>query len=223
MKIQELPTDEELADILRDDAEQFVQALWQCYAHKIMAYLGKVSWDILDEHELADVFQETMRAVWQRVDQDDFDADRPLRMVFRIARNKGIDARRQKMGRRKLDRPLINESEITDLVIADMAGSELALAAKLQSAEERRRFEKTLPELVAELPPRQRAAATAFVECYADIRQGEKWEQLAAAMSKLIGEPVTVAAATSALRAALAKLRTMLLERGFEFVGGRLQ
>ena len=139
-------------------------------------------------------------------------------MVCRIARNKSIDARRRKFGRQSA-----NETDITDLVIADMAGTDLALAAKLQSAEERRRFEETLPHLLAELPQRQRAAATAFVECYAEIRQGEKWEQLAAAMSACLGEQVTIAAATSALRAALAKLRTALVQRGFEFVEGRFQ
>ena len=218
LKLQEVPTETILAQTLQDDPGQFMQMLWDCHARKIMAYLGKVSWDMLDEHELADAFQETLRAVWLRVNSDDLQTDRPLRMVFRIARNKGIDARRRKFGRKSA-----NETDITDLVIADMAGTDLALAAKLQSAEERQRFEETLPELLAELPHRQRAAATAFVECYADIRQGEKWEQLASAMSACLGEKVTIDAATSALRAALAKLRTALVQRGFEFVDGRFQ
>ena len=99
----------------------------------------------------------------------------------------------------------------------------MALAVKHQSLEERQRFDETLPKLLAELPDRQRAAATAFVECYADIRKQEKWEQLAKSMSVLIGKPVTIEAATSALRAALEKLRAALAREGFEFVEGRLQ
>ena len=103
MKTAELPTDEDFAELLRDDRAGFLNALSECYAGKIMAYLGKVSWDILDEHELADAYQETLRAVWQRIGRSDLDAERPLRMVFRIARNKGVDARRRKLGRQPVD------------------------------------------------------------------------------------------------------------------------
>ena len=117
MKTTELPTDEDLAEILREDCAGFLQTLSDCYAGKIMAYLGKVSWNALDEHELADTFQETLRDVWQRIRQADFNPDRPLRMVFRIARNKGVDARRRKLGRRQF-----SETDIADLVIADMEG-----------------------------------------------------------------------------------------------------
>lgn len=218
MRTETIPADEDLAEILQDDARLFMQTLSDYYPSKIMAYLGKVSWDILDEHELADAYQETLRDVWQRIRQPDFDPDRPLRMVFRIARNKGIDARRRKFGQRQ-----VNETDITDLVIADMEGTDLALAVKHQSVEERRRFDETLPKLLAELPNRQRAAATAFVECYADIRQGEKWEQLAQSMSALTGKSISIDAATSALRAALEKLRAALVREGFEFVEGKLQ
>ena len=49
MKTQQLPTEEELAEVLQDDAGLFMQALYEYYAGKIMAWLGKASFDVLDE------------------------------------------------------------------------------------------------------------------------------------------------------------------------------
>lgn len=218
MKTQQLPTEEELADALRDDTGLFMQALCEFYAEKIMACLGTASWDMLNEHELADAFQETVIAIWEIIQSPKFDPNRSLRMVFRIARNKGVDARRQK----QRCRHGANETDITDLIIADMEGSDLSLAVRLQSEDEMRRFWETLPKVVARLPEQQRAAAAAFLECYDDIRHGGKWEQIARAIGAFTGKRVTVAAATSATRAALAKIRSELIREKFEFVEGRL-
>ena len=218
MTTQQLPTEEELTGVLRDDTGLFMQALYEYYAGKIMAWLGTKSFDVLDEHELADAFQETMSAVWQRVEKPGFDPNRPLRMVFRIARNTAVSFLRKRLRIRRV----ANESDITDLLISNIEGSDLALAVRLQSEDEMRRFREILPGIVAELPKRQRAAAMALLECYEDIRHGDKWEQMTESIGALTGKRVTVAAATSATRAALAKIRSELAREEFELVEGRL-
>src|SRR5690606_2522700 len=95
-----LPDEQELGEALQDDPEFFMRSLWEYYHKPLIACIGKNSFDMLTAEELADCLQDVMLAVWETVRKPDFDPYRPLRMVFRIARNKAIDYRRRKMGRK---------------------------------------------------------------------------------------------------------------------------
>jgi hypothetical protein len=92
----------------------------------------------------------------------------------------------------------------------------------LIAREEKERFNRELPDIIDGLPERQKAAASAFLLCYEEIRPNDKFKPLADAMGKLTGERFTVDAAKSAWRNAMESIRRELKRRGFDYVEGRL-
>lgn len=220
MAVAEPTREEVLATLLPEEPEYFVRLLFEDYKKKLAACIGKHGRGVLKRHDIKDVLQETLIAVWDRIREPEFDPHRPLRMVFTIARNKAIDARRKKL---RLRRRGANETDVTDLVISDMAGSNLALDYKYAGEEEKRRLDDVLPDIVADLPERQRLAVNAFLECYEEIRERNKHRLVADAMSRMCGEVVDVAAAKSALRAGLEKVKADLVRRGIKFVDRRME
>lgn len=218
MESREPTSEEDLASLLPTDPESFIEFLVEDYGDKIVACIGQASYDMLDTAEVEDVLQETLIAVWEKVCDPCFDRRGPLRMVFAIAKNKAIDAYRKK-GR--LRKKVVVNSEITDLVISDMQGSDLSMAWKYADETEKHRLPELLPGIIAGLPPRQKAAVLAFKECYMEIRAKDKYRLVAEAMSRITGEPETVAAAKSALRAGLEKVKRELIRLGIGFVEGR--
>lgn len=220
MESREPASEEDLASLLPADPESFIEFLVEDYGGKIVAFIGKTSYDMLDTAEVEDVLQETLIAVWEKVSEPQFVPQGVLRMVFTIARNKAIDAYRKK-GR--LGKKVVVNSEITDLVIADMQGSDLSLAWKFADEGEKHRLPEVLPAIVAGLPSQQKAAVLAFKECFMEIRAKDKYRLVAEAMSRITGTAETVAAAKSALRAGLQKVKGELIRMGISFVEGRGQ
>ena len=218
MDTRTLPTEEELEQLLTEDSDLFMQALFLYYGEKIMACIGIASRDRLNEHELADAFQDTMMEVLEKVRSDDFDRQRPLRMVFRIAKCRAIDHARRKLGLRRKAK----QRELTDMIIQDLSGSDLGLDWKYVAREEQERFNAVLPEIIDGLPERQKAAANAFLLCYEEIRPNDRYKPLADAMSVITGQRETVDAVKSAFRHALDGIRNELKRQGFDFVEGRL-
>lgn len=216
MKKAEPVSEEELAELLPDDPGTFVTFLDSDYGGKLMACIGRASLDVLDESELARAYQETLIAVWTTVQKPGFEPNRPLRIVFAIAKNKALDALRRKFGRTK--RRVLNESDVTNLVISDLEGTNLGIDWKYAGEEEKRRLHEVLPEIIETLSPRQRAAAAAFYACFEQVRPNDKYRPIVEAMSAITGQAETVAAAKSALTAAFAKIRAELVRRGISFV-----
>lgn len=217
MEPREPPGEEELAAFLPEDPASFVDFLVDYWGEKIVACIGLESLDSLDTAETEDALQETLIAIWERVSDPSFEPQRPLRMVFTIAKRKAIDAYRKKM---RLKKHVVVDSPMTDLLIADMQGSDLSLAWKFADEYEKSRLLEVLPGIVGRLPPRQKSAVLAFKECYADIRAKNKYRLIADAMSQITGQPETIAAAKSALRAGLEKVRNELVRLGIGFVEG---
>ena len=219
MAVTEPTTEEDLASLLPAEPELFLRLLFEDYRRKLAACVGKHGRGILNEHDIRDVLQEILVAVWDKVREPDFDSSGPvLAMVFIIARNKAVDARRAKQRLKKLG---ANETDVTDLIISDMAGSDLAFAYRYASEEEKRRLDQMLPDIVASLPLRQNLAVNAFLECYEEIRKKNKHRLVAGVMSRMCDEVVDVVAAKSALRAGLEKVKSELTRRGIEFVERR--
>lgn len=219
MAVTELTSEEDLASLLPDDPSTFFKFLVADYGERLAACVGKHGRGVLNEHDIADVLQETFRALFILVSKQDFDAGQPvLPMVFTIARNKAVDARRTKLRGRKIG---TNESDVTDLIISDMAGSDLAFDYRYASEEEKQRLDAVLADIVTGLPARQQLAVNAFLDCYEEIREKNKHRLVADAMSRLSGERVDVVAAKSALRVGLEKVRSELVRRGIKFVDRR--
>jgi len=209
-------SEEDLASLLPGDPGGFIELLYAEYREKLAACVGKAGKGMLNEADIAEVIQETMVGVWTTIQKAGFKPDGPLKMVFRIARNKAVDACRRKgrfIG--------ANESDVTDLIIDDLANSDLGLEYRLASEEEKRRLVDVLPDIIAALPSQQRFAVTAFRECYEEIRKKNVYRPVAEAMTRLSGEHVSVAAAKSALKAGLEKVRRELIRHGIGFVERR--
>lgn len=217
MSVTEPTSEEDLASLLPEEPELFIQLLFNDYRKKLAACIGKHGRG-LNAHDIKDVLQKTLIEVWDKIREPDFDPERPLRIVFRIATCRAIDARRKKLRLKKLGK---NETDITDLIIADMERTNLASDYRYASEEEKGQLHQVLPDIVAELPERQRLAVNAFLECYEEIRAKNKHRLVAEAMSRAYGEVVDVAAAKSALREGLKKVKSELARRGIEFVERR--
>lgn len=217
MTVTEPTSEEDLASLLPEEPELFIQLLFNDYRKILAACIGKHGRG-LNVQDIKDVLQKTLIEVWNKVRQPDFDPNRPLRMVFRIATCRAIDARRKKLRLKKLG---TNETDITDLIIADMERTNLASDYRYAGEEEKGQLHQLLPDIVAELPERQRLAVNAFLECYEEIRVKNKHRLVAEAMSRASGEVVDVAAAKSALREGLKKVKSELARRGIKFVERR--
>lgn len=146
--------------------------------------------------------------------------------MFAIAATKARDARRTKARytRRKQEgrQPgnASDVSELSDLILDDLVGSNLRADVIVADDEEKRRFDEALPEVISGLPVQQRAAATAFLECYQELRERNKYGPLAEVMSDLTGDDITPGAAKSALRGAMENIRKELVRRGISFLKG---
>jgi len=216
MPTEQLPSQKELEEALRESPRYFVEAVHEYYQRILMQYIKKHSWGVLDSHELRDAYQETMMAIWERVQKPDFDPDRPLRMVYRIARNIAVTMRRKKM-RCKVN---ADQEVVANAVAGDLTGTTVGLEWRLLSSDERRDFQQTVQEVIASLPPRQRMAAQAFAEVYQELREKDKYRPLAAAMSAISGKTEDVATAKSAWRFARERIQDELARRGFGFMKG---
>jgi DNA-directed RNA polymerase specialized sigma24 family protein len=215
MESNEPASEEDLASLLPGAPETFIDFLVEDYGEKLVACIGQTSYDMLDTAEVEDVLQETLIEVWEKVNDPAFVPERPLRMVFTIAKTNSIDAYRRKC---RFKRRICVDSELTDLVIADMQGSDLSLAWKYADESDKQRLPQLLPGILTGLPPRQKLAVLALKECLGEIRAKNKYKPIADAMSRLSGKPEDVAAVKSALRAGLAKIKSELVRLGIKFV-----
>ncbi len=216
MPTEQLPSQGELEKALRDSPRYFFEVIDEYYRRILMQYIKKHSWGVLDTHELLDAYQEVMTALWERIQKSDFDPDRPMRIVYRIARNIAVSMRRRKM-RCPVN---INQDAVVNAIASDLVNTTTGLEWRLLSPEERREFQQAVEEIIGKLPPRQRLAAQAFAETYEELREKDMYRPLAAAMSAISGKMEDVATAKSAWRFAREKIQEELARRGFGFMKG---
>jgi DNA-directed RNA polymerase specialized sigma24 family protein len=229
MAATEPTSEEDLASLLPEEPEYFVRLLYVDYKLDLVRCIRRHTYGFLRNSEIPDVLHDAMLAILEKVKEPSFVPDKPMGMVNIIVRNKAVDARRKKMRLRKIGTPasdIANRSDqeyasVIDYVISDMNGSDLSVEYRLANEEERKRFIEVFPDIVAELPERQKLAVVAFVECFDEIRKKDKYRPIADVMSRMTGEVVDVAAARSALRAGLEKVRTELARHGIQFVERR--
>jgi DNA-directed RNA polymerase specialized sigma24 family protein len=209
-------SEEALQDCLRADPDRAIALLHEWYALQIARYLKRVTWSLLGPEDLKDAYQETLRAVLERVRAPGFDPRRPLRLVYAIARRKGTD-----FLRRRGHRPNTNEDAILHLVAADLKETDLGFAWKKRMGPvEAKEFREVLLKAVAVLPERQRLVARVFIDHFEEFRERDTYQPLARAVSAVTGEPENVAAVKSAWRAARATLAEELARRGYPIAEG---
>jgi DNA-directed RNA polymerase specialized sigma24 family protein len=204
----------DLESALRDNREVGIQLLVAEFGEPVLRYIKHVTRGLLDPQELMVVYQETILGVIETVRRPGFDPCRPLRVVYRIARNKGIDALR----RRGL-RAATNEGAFLGNLPAGLKDADLGSRAKLGlSPAEAREFRQVLLEFVATLPPRQRLVAQCFVDNCDAFSERDIYMPLADAVSAVTGQTESVAAVKSDWRFAREKIAAELRRRGYTFL-----
>jgi DNA-directed RNA polymerase specialized sigma24 family protein len=211
MTTASVASEEALQECLRADPERAVVLLHEWYGLHIARYLKRVTWSLLGPEDMKDAYQETLRAVLERVRSPGFEPSRPLRLVYAIARRKGTDALR-----RRGYRANTNEDSILHLVAADLKESDLGFAwKKRMGPAEAKEFREVLLKAVAALPARQRLVARVFIDHFEEFRERNTYQPLARAVSTVTGEPENVAAIKSAWRAARTTLAEELARHGY--------
>src|SRR5262249_17987506 len=159
-----------------------------------------------------EIYQEVLISVWKKAKEPGFNPSRPLRIVYRITRFRVADHRR-----RRKHRANTNEDGILGAVAASLKDTDLGFQWKLHMGPaELREFRKSLPEIIATLPRRQRLVAECFKDNFEDFR-GERdvAKPLADAVSAVTGNTENVVAVMSAWRVAREKIAAELQRRGF--------
>ena len=207
-------TEADLESALRDDPDFAIELLDAEYQGQIIRYIKRVTWGILDHDELMVAYQETMFALIQKVREPGFDPRRPLRIVYKIARNKAVDLRRERRYRMNT-----NEDGFLGAVAADLKNTELGFQWRLNiGPAEAKEFREILLEIIQTLPPRQRLVARCFVDHYEDFRERDTYRPLAEAVGAVTGKAESVAAVKSDWRFAREKIAAELVRRGYSFI-----
>ncbi len=180
---------EDLLAVARHRDREAFGRLFDYYAPRVKAYLRRLGADPQQAEELA---QEVMLTVWRRAAQYDPRRATPGTWIFRIARNRRIDALRRER------RP----PEAEEVEVEAEAGGEEEAAERpgeaLEARSEALLMERRLREAIARLPPEQAEILRLYY--LEEMPQGE--------IADTLGLPLGTV--KSRLRLALAKLRDYL-------------
>ncbi len=183
-----------IADLLevarRRDREAFGR-LFDYYAPRVKAYLRRLG---ADEQQAEELTQEVMLTVWRRAGQYDPRRATPGTWIFRIARNRRIDALR-----REKRPPEAEEAEVEAEAGGEEEAAELPGEA-LEAESEALLLKEKLRAAIAELPPEQAEILRLYY--LEEMPQGE--------IADALGLPLGTI--KSRLRLALAKLRDYFAE-----------
>jgi len=213
MTTDQLPTEAELESILDEDEDAFFELIYEYHQRPLVAYMNKMSRGLLSQEELREAMQDALLCFVQKVRDPDFDRREPKRMLYAIARNIAVRNRR-----RRIAQPDVADHEaVIQAVGMDLAGTSLGQEWRYESPDRRQSLQEIVVEIVAGLPERQQFAMLAFLDCYTTIRAKNKYGPIKEAMEALTGQPESLAAVKSALRAGLKAVARELKKRGFKY------
>jgi DNA-directed RNA polymerase specialized sigma24 family protein len=204
----------ELEEVLRTDPDFAVRILDSEYREQIFQFIKRETWGRLQDAELLDAYQETMRAFVCKMRKPDFNPARPLAIIYHIARLKGLDQLRA----RKRRRTVAAEPDFLETAAQALKGSDTGVQWRLLSALQRKEFQETVLDIIQTLPARQKLVAACYVECFEEILHEDSYRPLAELVSSRTGQPEIVATVKSNWHAARKKIAKELHRRGFEFI-----
>ena len=199
----------ELECLFRKDPRAAIEYLDKKFRHQIACYIKRVTWGLLKPDDLNDAYQETLTALIAKIRKRGFDPTRPLRLVYEIARNKGIDAMRRQGHRVRTDTNRLFEG-LADLSAGNSGGVTTAL--------ELQELRSCLEQVILTLPDQQRLVARVFVDNFEDFGPRDIYSKLTGAVNKTLGpqERLSEQAVKSAWREARTKLAAGLRHRGYD-------
>lgn len=196
--------DEELEKAFATNPDAAVSLLHQNYRVLIARYIKSVSKGQLRPEELGDVYQETLLSVLKATRRPEFESKDPMRLVFRIARCRALDAfRRRGQQPQSLD-----------------WDAQTSRANEAQQKPEQREFRAAYASAIEKLSSRQNLIARIFMEHAGQLDERGKYDFIKERVTDLTGETVSVAAIKSAWQAARKKIKKELAGSGFSTEGG---
>jgi DNA-directed RNA polymerase specialized sigma24 family protein len=200
-----------LESALRENPDRAIEMLATEHREFIVRYIKRATWGLLKPDELMVAYQETMLALVKKVREAGFDPCRPMRMVYTIAWNKGVDllrARRQCMS--------TNADGLIEALAASVKDTETGDHWRRLTPAERKEFREVLVATVQSLPKRQRIVAVCYLDCFEDVLREDSYRPLAQAVSRFTGDAETVANVKSAWHVARRKIAAELACRGYD-------
>jgi hypothetical protein len=146
------------------------------------------------------------------VQQPAFEAERPLRLTFALARRKAID-----LLRRHGHRARTNAEESLSLLVQ---ASSLSWHGKRLRRAEAVELRALLLAIVEGLPMRQRLVARVFIDHFDDWGPRDVYAPLTAAVAAVTGQPENEEAIKSCWRAARRRIADELRRRGYAWDDG---
>src|SRR5262249_10505655 len=160
----------------------------------ILRYLKRLTWGLLTAEDLQDAYQETLAALWRQAQQPGFDAERPLRLTYALARRKAID-----LLRRRGHNARTNADATLALLVQ---ASSLSWHGRRLWRAEAVELRELLLEIVQGLPARQRLVARVFIDHFDNWGQRDVYSPLTEAVAAVTGQPENEEAIKSCWRAA---------------------
>ena len=203
-------TEDDLELAFKDDPQFGLQILDAYFRERIGQSIKSIRPSLTAE-DVADVFQNVLVELIKIVRKPDFDPARPMRIVNKVVEEKTIDFWRRKTRRRhrSLD-------SILPLIAQDLEDTKIGHAWNWMTDDEKLKFKQNLDTAIEGLPPKQKAAAIAFVEVYEDVRESGSYKPLADRIGEMTGELVNGMQAKSNWHEARTKLAEKLSRAGFK-------
>jgi DNA-directed RNA polymerase specialized sigma24 family protein len=204
-------TREELDDLFRDNPKDGVEALYLDFRHEIAGYIRCVGHGALQIHDIRNILQDVFVAMIEVAKKPTFDPNEPMKLVYTIAFRKTKQFLRD-FGYEAAD----NLDNCLEYLAEDFKNTDVELRWKFLGPEKQQEFYDALMEIIAGLSDMQRLCATAFVDCYKDIRGRNIFAKVRELVVKRRKEDITVAAVKRNWHEARKKIEEQLNSRGFE-------
>jgi hypothetical protein len=206
-------TREELEEAFRQDPKYGMECLYLFFRDEIAGYIKCVGQGyVRDAHELQDIFQNVMVDMIEASKKPTFDPHEPMRLVYRIA-----FTNTKEYLRKKGVRNLVGLDECLEHLAVDFKGTDLELRWKYLDADEQKRFNNVLFDIICDLPEMQQYTALVFVSRYKQVRdETDLFTSIAEGVRELTGKDMTAAAAKGNWYRARTKIAHDLRDRGFD-------
>lgn len=203
-------TEDDLEQAFKDDPKFGLEVLDSYFREPLWRYMKSISRS-LSPHDLEDIYQSAIVELIRAVQKPSFDPTKPMRLVNKIVMERTVD-----FLRRRRVRKCQGLDDIVQFVAEDLRTSNTGFRWNLMLADDKAAFRKTLDLAIDTLPPKQKAAALAFIEVYDKVRGQDSYKLLADRIKAMTGESVTAMQAKSNWHEARTKIGDKLARAGFK-------
>lgn len=202
-------TEDDLEQAFREDPKFGFEVLDAYFREQIFRFIKSIRRSLSPE-DIEDVYQDAMMELAKIVRKPSFDPLKPMRIVNKVVKEKTID-----FWRRRTKRHFQSLNEIVHLIGDQLKDTDTGMEWSFLSPSDKIKFQKTLDAAIDSLPPKQKAAALAYVEVFEDVLESGSYKPLADRIREMTGEFVTAMQAKSNWHEAKQKIAEQLARAGF--------